>query len=343
MADIYGIGFFRHLRADATSHVLHYRNAKLVRSGRGAAFWFSPFAASLAEVPVDDRELTLALHGRSGDFQDVVVQGVLTYRIVDPERTAGRIDFTIDPRRGTWLRQPLEKLALVLSQLAQQHALACLQSAPLRELVTQGPERVRLEVEQALVPSSMVAQMGVEVVSVRISAVKPTPEVERALEAPMREHIAQEADEATFRRRALAVEKERAIAENELQNQIELARREEQLIEQQGLNEKRQAVDHAESARIAAEAGAGRVRIEGMAEAERITAVEGARGELERKRLGAYRSMPPAVLAALAAQEFATKIECIEHLNITPDLLGPLLSNLLEAGTKRLNNHEPVR
>ncbi|PIE12482.1 MAG: band 7 protein, partial [Rhodobacterales bacterium] len=32
----------------------------------------------------------------------------------------------------------------------------------------------------------------------------------------------QKADEATFSRRALAVDKERAIAENELQNQIEL-------------------------------------------------------------------------------------------------------------------------
>ena len=46
-------------------------------------------------------------------------------------------------------------------------------------------------------------------------------------------------DKATFERRALAVEREGAIAENELQNQIELARRQEQLVAQNGANARR--------------------------------------------------------------------------------------------------------
>ena len=67
----------------------------------------------------------------------------------------------------------------------------------------------------------------------------PEPELERALQTPTREQVQQEADRATYARRALAVEQERAIAENELQNQIELARREQQLVEQQGANARR--------------------------------------------------------------------------------------------------------
>src|SRR5437773_12235551 len=118
MADITSFGIVRHLRAEASSHILIYRGARLRRSGRGLSFWFSPFAASLAEIPVDDREVTLAVHGRSADFQDVVIQGSVTYRIVDPALTAARVDFSIDPRRGTHLRQPLEKLASILTQLA---------------------------------------------------------------------------------------------------------------------------------------------------------------------------------------------------------------------------------
>ena len=74
--------------------------------------------------------------------------------------------------------------------------------------------------------------------SVRVSSIKPTADLEKALETKTREKIQQEADEAMFERRALAVQKERAIAENELQNQIELSIREEQLIKQQGQNEK---------------------------------------------------------------------------------------------------------
>src|SRR4051812_21837008 len=133
MADIGGFGPFRHLRAEASSHILMFKGARLRRSGRGLSFWFSPFAVSLAEIPVDDREVTIAVHGRSADFQDVVIQGSLTYRIAEPAKTAARVDFAIDPRRGTHLRQPLEKLASILTQLAQQRALSFVQGAPLRD------------------------------------------------------------------------------------------------------------------------------------------------------------------------------------------------------------------
>ena len=87
--------------------------------------------------------------------------------------------------------------------------------------------------------------------------------------------------------------------------------------------------------RIGSEAQADRTRIAAEAQAASIRAVEGARMALERDRMDVYRSMPPAVLAGLAAQELAGKLQRIEHLNITPDLLGPILSNLVD-GSMRL-------
>ena len=103
MADITSFLFVRHLRADNSAHVLRYRRGKLVKSGRGLAFWFSPMTASIAEVPVDDRELSLSVTARSSDFQDVSVQGVITYRVADPVALAERVDFTIDTRTGVHL------------------------------------------------------------------------------------------------------------------------------------------------------------------------------------------------------------------------------------------------
>jgi hypothetical protein len=44
----------------------------------------------------------------------------------------------------------------------------------------------------------------------------------------------------------MAVEKERAIAENELANRIELARREEELVSQAAVNDRRKAESRAE-------------------------------------------------------------------------------------------------
>src|SRR5262249_17724802 len=120
MAEITNLLVAKHVRADASTHILHYRGERLRRSGRGLAFWFLPLAASIAELPVDDRELSILFHGRSSDFQDVTAQGVVTYRIVDPAALANRVDFSIDLASGAYRRQPLEKIALLLTELGHQ-------------------------------------------------------------------------------------------------------------------------------------------------------------------------------------------------------------------------------
>ena len=42
------------------------------------------------------------------------------------------------------------------------------------------------------------------------------------------------------------------------------------------------------------------------------------------------------VAMALAAKELASKLKSIDHLNVSPELLGPLLANLVQAGTRKL-------
>jgi hypothetical protein len=39
----------------------------------------------------------------------------------------------------------------------------------------------------------------------------------------------------------------------------------------------------------------------------------------------------------LAVQELSGKLQ-VEHLNITPDLLGPILNRVLQAGARRLEH-----
>jgi regulator of protease activity HflC (stomatin/prohibitin superfamily) len=336
MAEIRNFGIVRHLRAEPSSHVIQYRKGRVHRSGRGVASWFLPLSTALAEVPVDDRELSFLFHGRSSDFQDVTTQGIITYRVALPETTAERIDFSIDLRTGVHLRQPLEKLASFLTELAQQFAWAYVVRTPVRELLVSGQEKVRQDIIAGFEQERELEVLGLEIVSVRVSSIKPTADLEKALETKTREKIQQEADEAMFERRALAVEKERAIAENELQNQIELAIREEQLIAQQGQNERRRITEEAEAKKIAAEAEAERTQIQSAAKAAGIRLVEGARVASERERMDIYRDLPAAVTLGLAARELAGKLQKIEHLNVSPDLLGPSLLSLINLGAKRL-------
>ncbi len=338
MAEISSFLFFRHLRAEPTTHVMFFRGGQLKASGRGLAVWFSPLGASLAQVPLDDRELPFLFHGRSSDFQDIAVNGVVTFRVHNPEMLASRVDFSIDTRTGLYNKEPLDKLALAVKELSQQLASTFLNKSPLRLILDQGIEVIRDAIHNGLTADAGIRSLGLEIVATRISSVKPTSEMEKALQMPTRESIQQSADEATFSRRALAVEKERAIQENELNNQIQLAKREENLIEQRGQNERKRATEAAESKRIEAEAAAKNVKVNAEAQAESIRMLEEAKVHAEAERMDIYRDLPPAALLGLAARELAGKLQSIEHLSLTPDVLGSLLQRVLGAQASKLEH-----
>ncbi|MFF7352781.1 SPFH domain-containing protein [Streptomyces filipinensis] len=269
MADITRRLGWRHLRGAPTAHIRHHRSGTLVHDGPGLSFWFRPLSAALSEVPVDDRELAMTFHARTSDFQDVSVQATVTYRIADPAVAAARLDFSVDPDTGAWRGTPLEQLGTLLTETAQQHALDVLARTPLAAALVDGVTAVRERVASGLGAEPRLPATGIEVVAVRVMALRPEPEVERALRTPAREQIQQEADRATYERRAVAVERERTIAENELASRIELARREEQLVEQRGTNARREAEEEAAADAVRARAEAARSVRLAEAEAER--------------------------------------------------------------------------
>jgi regulator of protease activity HflC (stomatin/prohibitin superfamily) len=320
MAQIRNLGFLAQLRSDASNHVIRYRKGQVRQSGRGLVFWFNPETASIAEIPMDDRETTLFVTGRSQDFQQVAVQGMLTWHVVDPELLAQRVDFSIGLFNGKLQGEPIERIETRLAGLVNQAALQYLAEAPVRALLDVGIEPLRQRLEAALAAATSLTDIGIAVVAVRVMSLAPSSELERALQTPTFEALQQKADEAMFERRALAVEKERAIAENELATKTELARREKTLISEEAENARNRATGLADAHQIEADAEAGRIRVIGAAKAE----ADGA-------HIAIYRDLPPAVLMGLAARELAGKLDTIEHVNVTPDLLASLMSAFRKA------------
>lgn len=304
-------GLVARLRSEASSHTIRYHNGKVRRSGRGLVFWFRPGTASIAEVPMDDREMALFVKGRSQDFQSVAVQGTLSWHVADPELLASRVDFSIGLFTGAWRSEPIQQIETRLAGLINQAALQYLAQAPVRALLDAGPEPLRIALEAALQRDPALREIGIGVVAIRLTNLAPSSELERALQTPTFEALQQKADEAVFERRALAVEKERAISENELATKIELARRAKLLIAEEADNARDRATGEAEAEQVRSNA-----------EAERIRNVEGARAAAERDRIAIYRDLPPPVLLGLAARELAGKLDTIEHVNVTPDLLA---------------------
>ena len=314
MASIVNLGIIARIRCDASHHVIRYRNGKLRQSGRGLVFWFRPDVSSIAEVPMDDRETSVFVKGRSRDFQEVNIQGAIGWRAMEPDLLAERIDFTIALSNGRHIGEPIDRIEARLAGLVNQATLDYLAGADVRALIDAGIDPLRKRLEATLTESPALAEIGISIVSVRMHNLTPSSELQRALQTPTFEALQQKADEATFERRALAVEKERAIAENELANKAELARQEKKLIAEESQNARNRAQGVAEASQIEADA-----------EAARIRTVEAARAEAEQGHMAVFKDVPGIVLFGLAAREFAGKLDSIEHLNITPDLVSTLM------------------
>jgi regulator of protease activity HflC (stomatin/prohibitin superfamily) len=330
MADIRRFPLTRHLRSNPTSYIVHAKKGKVRHRGAGAAFYFRALNAAISEVPIAENELSMLFGARTLDFQEVSVQATVTYRFGDPAVAASRIDFSIDPYSGRWIGKPLEQVGTRITELAQQYAVEHISSLKLIDVLGAGIPKVRAVTAAGLAGDERLAETSVVVVAVRIVSIRPQADLERALETPVREQVQQDADAASYQRRALAVEQERTIAENELQSKIELATREQQLVQQEGANAQRRATEEAATALIASKASADRAKLEAAARADSTRVIGKASAESEAARLAAYAGVEPAVLTALAMQELAKHLPDIGTLNLTPDVLTQALSRLAE-------------
>lgn len=329
MATITAAPFVRHLSAGPTSYVLHTGRGVAKHEGTAQAFWFCPLDAAISEVPLDDREIPVLVTLRTTDLQQLTAPATVTYRIADARLAAARVDFSVDLRSGGWSEEPLEAIAAMLhgattAAVASQLADMTLDAALRTDLTALGAE-----VGLLLAADPRVTQLGIEVVGVRFALLRPDPDVERALQTPARERIQEDADKATFSRRALAVEREAAIGENELANQIELARRHEELIARKGTNARRQAEEAAAAEAIATQSSAARVRLEAEARADAARVTGEAEAAAERAKLDAHRDIPQEVLMTLALTKLAENLPAIERLTITPDMLSEIAGSLL--------------
>ncbi|WP_230292839.1 SPFH domain-containing protein [Croceicoccus sp. Ery5] len=315
MAHIRNFGLFAQLKSEVSNHVIRFSSGRVKQSGRGLVFWFALQSASIVEIPMDDREMTLFLRGRSQDFQAVSVQGSIGWHVVDSQRLAERIDFSIDLTTGKPQREPVEAIEARITGIANQALLQVLSEASVQALLDAGPGPLRHTLEEALSDNDSLAEIGIAVVSVRLANLAPSSELERALQTPTFEALQEKADQAMFQRRAFAVEKERAIAENELATKIELARRQKDLIAEEANNALAKAKAEAETSSV-----------EASAEADSIGKLLMAKTEAEAARVAIYRDLPPAMLIGLASQKLAETLETVEHFNVSPDLLAAAIA-----------------
>ena len=70
-------------------------------------------------VPVGSSDAPFIFEEVTADFQAITIQGQITYRIVDPKKVAGLLNFTLDAAGRGYASDDPEKLPLRIVNAAQ--------------------------------------------------------------------------------------------------------------------------------------------------------------------------------------------------------------------------------
>lgn len=91
---MFGIRYFK---ATPTTYVQHLKGGKLKREGRGLSFYYYAPTSTVVAVPLASADVPFVFNLVTLDFQEVTLQGQLTYRVFDAkQRLARLLDYSVD-------------------------------------------------------------------------------------------------------------------------------------------------------------------------------------------------------------------------------------------------------
>ena len=330
----------RFIKVQPTTYLLQYKDGRLKRQGLGLAFYYYSPTTNLVAVPIASNDAPFMFSETTADFQEISLQGQVTYRVVDPVKVSSLLNFTLDPGTYRHVSDDPEKLPERVVNLVRVLARKQIERLPMRQAL-RASDGIVTNLRADLAASPEIAALGLEIIGLSILAIKPTPESARALEAAARESLLREADEALYARRNASIEQERAIKENELGTELAVELKKRQIRDaeidtERSVLEKRNALRAAElESRITLESrnkelvavASENQRAEADARAYGIAATMKALADTDQGTIQALASvgMKPDQLIAVAFREMAERADKIGQLNLSPDLLRELL------------------
>lgn len=211
------------------NYVIHYQNGKIKNEGRGLTFFYFAPNSSIVSLPLQSSDTQFVFNEITKDYQEVTLQGQITYKIQNPKQLAETLDFTVNSKKQ-YLKNDYEKIQLRIINEAQAASSSIIQKLSLKEALRNLTE-IEEEIFNNLKGSKAVQMLGLEILGVNVLGVSATPEMARALEAQTRESLQKEADQAIYERRNFAVEQERIIKESELNTEIAVEEKQKQIVE----------------------------------------------------------------------------------------------------------------
>ncbi|GAL77800.1 NrtR-regulated hypothetical OrfX [Algibacter lectus] len=160
------------------NYVIHYQNGKVKQEGRGLSFFYFSPNSSIVSIPVQSNDFQFVFKETTKDYQEVTLQGQITYKIQSPKQIAETLDFTVNNKKQ-YLKNDYEKIQQRIINEAQTASASIIQRLNLKEALRQ-LEDIEKEIFSNIQKSKTVQMLGLEVLSVNILGVTPNPEMARA-------------------------------------------------------------------------------------------------------------------------------------------------------------------
>src|SRR3977135_2568619 len=103
---MFGISY---IKFDSMTYVIHFKNGKVAKEGRGLSFFYFAPNSSISAIPLGSNDLPFIFNETTNDYQNISLQGQVTYKIADPKQLAELLDFTVNAN-GVYKKNDSEKL-----------------------------------------------------------------------------------------------------------------------------------------------------------------------------------------------------------------------------------------
>jgi regulator of protease activity HflC (stomatin/prohibitin superfamily) len=217
----------KYIKADPSTHLMLFKKGNVIQEGVGVSFFYYAPSSSLVAIPSNSKELPFVFRLQTADFQELSLQGQITYRIEKPREAAKMLNFTIEPT-GQYVSDDPKKLDERVQRAVQVLLRNHIESMTLKNALTCA-RQLTLDLKQGLGSIDAITSLGVGITDVSLTAIKPTPETGKALEAEIRESLLKEADSAIYARRLASIEQEKSVKESELETEKAIQKKQQDL------------------------------------------------------------------------------------------------------------------
>ncbi len=286
--------FIKLFMGQPTDYIIKFVNGRIKKEGVGISFFYIKSRTTIISMPITVRDANFIFNEMTHTFQSVTIQGQLTYKINDFKKIFSMLDFSVDPKTRQYLSDDPEKLSQRIINTVQMATRDQIRAMSLEE-VLHGSELIAKNVLEKLKNDNNIASLGIELVSIYFISITPIPEIAKALEADYREHLQKKADEAIYARRAAAAEQELIIKQNEMNGQIDLEKRRQEMVDLNGNNKIKESEYKSKAWKLEWEP---------------------------------YKDLDPRMIVALGIKSLGESGSKINSINLTPDLLSMLLGDV---------------